>query len=227
MKVKTIASSSAGCGYIVEIGKSQILIEAGVSIRKIRQSAGGTLKNIICCLVSHEHGDHCKYLKDIAWKATIPIYCTKNTREKLSIPVSINIDNLGEIYLSVQDIKISIIKLFHDVPCFGFLISKGKKRLFYASDTVKLPYKIHGLTHLMIEANFDFDLISKSDRADFVVLRTVKTHLDFDSTVAFIRNHPDLEEIHLLHLSADHANQDDFLKKVANLTGVPVYIAQR
>lgn len=230
MNITTIASSSEGCAYIVNLTpyKHKILIEVGVSVPKIFKAINRDMKNVIACFVSHEHGDHSKYLPGLAKNYAVPIYCTRNTAEKYHIPFAVPIDNLDEVdFYDPIRFKVRIIKLFHDVPNFGFLIYWQNKKLFYCTDTAKVPYKITGLTHLMIECNFDYQAIGQSDRDQYVVLRTIKTHLDFDSVVEFIRKHQELEEIHLLHLSDKHSKQAKFKKEIANLTGVPVYIAQK
>ena len=65
MNIKTISSSSKGCSYIVESGKHQIIIEAGVPLKRIREALNHDLSKVVACLVSHEHVDHAHYLKQI------------------------------------------------------------------------------------------------------------------------------------------------------------------
>ena len=79
----------------------------------------------------------------------------------------------------------------------------------------------------MIEANFDWNLIAESDKNDFVTKRIIQNHLDIDSAIEFIKRHPDLKEIHLLHLSDAHSNADDFRDRAQRASGVPIFVAKK
>ena len=59
MEFKPIASSSRGNCYLVRSdGVPDLLIEAGISIKKIREALwrnGTSLSSLAGCLISHEH----------------------------------------------------------------------------------------------------------------------------------------------------------------------------
>lgn len=54
MNFDSYASSSAGNMYTVFDGKTRLLIECGVSYKKLQKALGG--KRIDACLLSHSHG---------------------------------------------------------------------------------------------------------------------------------------------------------------------------
>ncbi len=56
MKFEALASSSHGNVYIVDDGNTRILLECGVSLRKLSKMIGFSLSDISACLVSHSHG---------------------------------------------------------------------------------------------------------------------------------------------------------------------------
>ena len=63
MKISVLASGSSGNVTYVETEKHKVLIDAGLSGKKIEtlmNSIGRTLKDVDSLFVTHEHTDHCK-----------------------------------------------------------------------------------------------------------------------------------------------------------------------
>lgn len=55
MKIKTIATGSAGNCYLAKIGGTNLLIEAGVPIAKIIKGLDYRMSDVDGCLISHRH----------------------------------------------------------------------------------------------------------------------------------------------------------------------------
>lgn len=55
LEIKQIASGSTGNCYRISDGKTNLLIEAGITIRKIKEALMFRLSEIEGCLISHEH----------------------------------------------------------------------------------------------------------------------------------------------------------------------------
>jgi phosphoribosyl 1,2-cyclic phosphodiesterase len=211
MKIKPIASSSKGNCYIVESNGKQLIIDCGIPLKRIREALDHDLSNVVGCLVSHEHGDHAKYLPQLERETSIPIYAVFADQEHFFTPG--------------LEFCIWPLKLSHDVECFGFLIRHKEKNLFYATDTGEVNYTINGLTHLMIEANHSFEILTESEQNPALVKRICETHLGIEQVVEFVKRHPDLEEIHLLHLSSRHSNAGEFKRMVQDVSGCPTFVA--
>ncbi|MFR4335674.1 MAG: MBL fold metallo-hydrolase [Lawsonibacter sp.] len=58
LKLIPLASSSHGNAYLVEDGTTCLLIECGVSWKKLQKLTGFGVSGIAGCLISHEHKDH-------------------------------------------------------------------------------------------------------------------------------------------------------------------------
>lgn len=58
MELKILGSSSAGNCYLLDNGKETLMIECGVSFRKVLEGMNFDVGRIAGCIVSHEHGDH-------------------------------------------------------------------------------------------------------------------------------------------------------------------------
>ena len=84
MRMMTIASGSSGNCVYVGSDKTHILIDAGVSRKRIMEglkSANIDIKDISAIFVTHEHSDHIKGLGVISRKDSIPVYSAKGTIE--------------------------------------------------------------------------------------------------------------------------------------------------
>lgn len=225
MKIKPIASSSAGNCHAIEENGEVLLIDCGVSVKRIRQAIG-SFENVVGCLVSHEHGDHCSHLKQLSEQTSVKIFCSDRVSEATGVNVCDTFE-FQNFFIRPMPFNVTPVSLSHDVPCFGFLILTKTDSLFYATDTASIPYTFPGLKKVIIEANFDWGLISESEQKDFVTRRVINNHLDIDSAIEFIQRHPDLEEIWLAHLSDAHSNAEDFRQRVVKVVGVPVHICPK
>ncbi len=84
MKLLSIASGSSGNCYYVGNSDTHILVDAGVSGKKIEnglREIGIKPSELNGVLVTHEHIDHVKGLGIIARKYGVPIYATRGTIE--------------------------------------------------------------------------------------------------------------------------------------------------
>src|SRR5580765_3806209 len=79
------SGSSGNCAYL-ETDEVRILIDAGFTLRQIRQrlaTIGRAPENLTGVLVTHEHNDHVEGLSGLAKKLKIPVYCNRPTQDAL------------------------------------------------------------------------------------------------------------------------------------------------
>ncbi|MCM1296916.1 MAG: hypothetical protein NC311_15360, partial [Muribaculaceae bacterium] len=82
------------------------------------------------------------------------------------------------------------------------------------------------LTHLMIEANYDSDLMDAEHMEKN--LRVMRTHMSIDALEEWLRRYDGartLEQIWLLHLSDGNSNAEEFKRRIQARTGSEVYVA--
>lgn len=212
MNFKTIASGSTGNCYLLETDTGSLLIEAGIPIKKTKRALGFDFSNIQGCLVTHEHGDHSKAIKDIA-KLGIDVYASEGTLNALNctghrfIPVAHNKAK------TIGDFEVLPFKTEHDsVEPLGFLIRYGNKKMLFATDTYYLRYKFNGLTHIAIECNYVKSVMEEGLTNGTIdikrVARTMKSHMNLENLTEFLKSNDlsKVEEIHLLHLSDDNSS---------------------
>ena len=231
MKITTLASGSSGNCYLLEDSGSMLFLEAGISLKRVQESIGFRATEAAGCLVSHNHGDHAKYVKDFA-KAGIDCYMSAGTAEAITV-TGHRIHNIkSEQQFAVDEWRVVPCDAVHDAAePLCFLIGHSDSKILFATDTSYIKYQFRGLTHIMIEANFDREILTENIDSGQVErgrkTRLIESHMSIDRVVDFLTqvDRSKLREIHLLHLSNDNSNAAEFKRQIQRLTGVPVYVA--
>ena len=218
MKFKALASSSSGNAYVVTDRDTRILVECGVSHKKLQKLSGFSLNEFQACLVSHEHKDHAKAVGDLISRG-MAVYMSEGTAEALETDAVNLIEHMEQF--NVGSLDIVPFTTFHDAAePLGFLIKSRVDGdvLAFATDTVNLRYKFPGLNILAIEANYDKHILERCQKMpEKVRYRITNSHMEIDTLCDYLRS-LDLSqcrEIHLLHLSDATSHEGHFLNKVA------------
>ena len=113
----------------------------------------------------------------------------------------------------------------------GFLIqNQSGDKVMFATDTSYIKYRFNGITSLMIECNFCDEILAKNVEAGHIhpamAKRIRDSHMSIDRVLDLLKANDlsCLREIHLMHLSSDNSNEDEFKQRVQAATGVPVYV---
>ena len=218
MRFEALASSSAGNAYIVSDKDTRILLECGVSHKKLQKLSGFSLPEFQACLVSHEHKDHAKSVADLIERG-MEVYMSQGTAEALETDGVTLIEHMEQF--NVGSLDIVPFTTFHDAAePLGFLIKSRVDGdvLAFATDTVNLRYKFPGLNILAIEANYDKHILERCEKMpEKVRYRITNAHMEIDTLCDYLRS-LDLSEcrqIHLLHLSDATSHEGHFINKVA------------
>ena len=78
----SLYSGSSGNSSLVQSDKTNILIDAGESARKIENALSSInvpINSIDAIVVTHEHIDHVKSIGTLSKKYNIPVYATEKT----------------------------------------------------------------------------------------------------------------------------------------------------
>ena len=230
MRFEALASSSHGNVYLVTDGDTRLLVECGVSHKKLQQLLGFESSGIDGCLITHEHKDHSGCVKQLL-SSGVPVLMTRGTAEALELP-----DTLFELaeeikageQLTIGSIDILPFRTFHDAAePVGFCMQSKLDGdiLVYAIDTVNLPYIFPGVGMLAVEANFDKSILERCEKMPEKVRHRVQnTHMEIDVLCGILKR-MDLckcREIYLLHLSDATSHEGHFVNKVAR--AVPKHI---
>ncbi|MCR5558021.1 MAG: MBL fold metallo-hydrolase [Butyrivibrio sp.] len=174
MRFTSIASGSSGNCTYVGSDNTHILIDAGVSKKKIEEGLNGldlSLSDIDAIFVTHEHVDHIAALHTILKKYKIPIYATNGTirgirksdkKEEMLLSefIPVKVDQM----IALGDLQINPMTISHDAnePC-GYRIYHGNKKIGVATDLgCYTDYTVECLTGcdaLLLEANHDVRML--------------------------------------------------------------------
>lgn len=223
MKFHSLASSSHGNAYIVSDSDTRILLECGVSHRKLQQLCGFRVTSFDACLVSHEHKDHSSCVEKMI-ASGIPVYMSQGTAEALELPealLELATQTESGVRFTVGTIDILPFATMHDAKePLGFVMQSRVDGdiLAYAIDTVNVPYNFPGVNIVAVEANFEQAVLDRCERMpEKVRHRIANTHMEIDMLCRCL-NRMDLSrcrEIYLLHLSDATSHEGNFINKVA------------
>lgn len=232
MRFITLSSSSSGNGYILlsQSGES-LIIEAGVSLMEVKKALNFDLSKIIGSLCTHEHGDHSKYIHQYL-NAGINVFLSPETAKAKGIHHNMRVIEPKKV-CQIGAFKVKAFDLKHDCRNYGFLIDHPETGLFcHITDTHYCPYVFPGLNQILIEANYSDAIIEEKllqrTANTFVRNRVITSHMELQTTIDFLRAN-DLSKVNnivLLHLSEGNSNAKEFKKRIQDLTGKNIHIAE-
>lgn len=165
------SGSSGNCSF-VETDNTKLLIDCGVSSKKVEEALNSVhvnISDINGILISHEHSDHIKGLATICKKYNLPIYANNSTFTNINqnIPDDNKIRFKSNEKFEIGDIKIYPFSIPHDAaePC-GFNLYNSNKKLTIATDIGHIDNKIlHNLDEsdfLLLESNYEPNMLKCS-----------------------------------------------------------------
>jgi len=240
MEIKCIGSGSKGNAYLVNDGHTTLLIECGVQFKKIQQVCHFKTSQLLACLITHEHKDHCLCVKEVL-KRGIQVVCTKGTAKALGIENHpyVLILRYGQLY-NFNNLTVTAFETEHDAvePC-GFMIDDmsnyiltmdnkriPRQRLVYITDSYYCRYRFEYLTDIMIECNYDeMSLINSNDNMS-LRKRVLRSHMSLENCIEFLKSNDisKVDCIHLIHLSDRNSDEERMKRKVSEATGKRVAV---
>lgn len=223
MKICSIASGSSGNCIYVGSQQSSILIDAGISGKRIEvglNSIDMTTKDVNGILVTHEHSDHIQGLGVLARRYGIPIYGTKGTLEAVSqsssigkIPDGLFHEINADEDFTVGDLEVSPFSISHDAAQpVGYRVHKGDKSVAVATDLGHyddyIVEKLQGLDVLLLESNHDVNMLQVGRYPYYLKRRILgdRGHLSNETAGQLLCSllHDDMKAILLGHLSQEN-----------------------
>lgn len=229
--ITALASSSKGNCYRVTDGKTPILLECGISYKEIQKGLNFQMSEIAACLVTHEHGDHCKSIKDVL-KAGIDCYMSAGTAEAINVQHHRIHRTAAKKQFQIGTWTILPFDVQHDVsePLGFLLVNQAGEKLLFATDTYYIKYRFQGLTHVMVECNYSLEIlnenIARGVTPKVMKPRLLRSHFSLENVKDFFKANDlnNIQEIWLLHLSDSNSDEVRFKKEIAELTGKIVQV---
>ncbi len=165
------SSSSGNCTYVGG-GSGGILIDAGVSAKRMEQGLNGIdvdPKDIGAIFVTHEHSDHIKGLRIFAGRYKIPVYASQGTLDALEDMGEL--DGKFETYainganVEVCGMRVNAFSTSHDSnESVGYRVQTPDERVISLATDMGLvmPETLAGMMGsdlVMLESNHDINML--------------------------------------------------------------------
>ena len=227
MRFTSLASSSHGNAYLVEDGKSVLMLECGLSFRRLGQlvrESGHELAELAGVLISHEHGDHARCWDKLAGRG-LKLYASDGTIAALGAegavtPLAPEVGRDVSAPVQVGSFDVVAFRTFHDAKePVGFLLRSrvDGEKLAFATDTGNIRYKLPGVNLLAVEANYQEEILSRCTRIpDSTVKRIRYTHMEIGRLCGWLSglDLSNCRELYLLHLS-DASSDEEWFRQCA------------
>lgn len=234
LRFTVLASGSTGNSLLVANEQAKVLVDAGLSMKKIEQlmqerDVHG--KELDAILITHEHSDHIKGVGALARKYDLPVYANEKTWEALN-------KHLGELAEDKRvvmetgemlefgsgSLQIEAYSISHDAADpVGYCFYDGEQKLSLATDlgyvSSKVKEKISDSNALILESNHDVEMLRVGHYPWNIKRRIMGDtgHLSNDAAGQALCEmiSERTESVYLAHLSRDH-NLMDLAKLTVN-----------
>lgn len=230
----SLGSGSSGNSCYIGTDREGIVVDAGVRTDKIEEMLeinGIPMSRIKALLLTHDHSDHVRYSYNLLRNNRhVSLYCTPRVLNGLLRRHSISrrikeyhTPVFKEIPFRIGEFDITAFDVPHDgSDNMGFSIEYHGRRFVLATDlgavTERARHYMSRANYLVIEANYDSDMLSAGPYPEFLKarIRTTNGHLDNKDTALFLQEiiNPELRYIFLCHLSKDNNTPAKAIKAV-------------
>lgn len=232
MKLHVIGTGSSGNCYIVQDDTEALVLECGVKFKAVQAALDFNLSKVAGCLVTHEHLDHAKYIKDFI-AGGIDVYCLQATADARKVDSHRMIAIKEGKQFQVGNFKVIAMPVRHDVPCVCFLIEHEKTgRFCFITDTIYCEYTFPKMNNIIVEANYSGTILQQrldaGEEPGFLSNRILKSHMSLETCLGFLKAN-DLSMVNnivLIHLSDRNSHAENFRNTVKESTSKNVHVAE-
>ena len=223
----SLSSGSCGNCYYLETECGAILIDAGVSLRRLKkvfQEHGLDTDSFSAILVTHDHLDHIRHLGSYCKRLTKPVYTSEAIHRALArhtftapaIGPCRRILTEGE-WNEVAGMKVRYFVVPHDATqTVGYVIEADGRRFVIMTDIGRMTDEAveyaKGADTVVVESNYDMDMLMGGPYTYELKMRIVQGcgHLSNDECASAIKRfwHLGLRNIFLCHLSENNNTHD-------------------
>lgn len=242
MELTVLGSSSEGNAYVLQNAGEALLLEAGISFKKVLAALDYNVSKVQGVLVTHEHGDHAGHLSEVL-SYGLPVFATAGTIEGAKRYTSAtdyqpkaiqgNPEN-GYLGFTLGGFTVLPFPTQHDAnEPIGFYVWHAETGgILFATDTFYLKNRFAGLSNILIECNYDQEQLEANLIAGKIEAeryrRVRHSHLSFNTCLQMLQAN-DLTAVNnivLIHISKDNGNARTFRDGIAKATGKTVTVAK-
>ena len=189
LRIATLASGSSGNCTLVSDGRTHILIDAGISARRITtglKTLGVAPADLTAILVTHEHTDHISGLNVLKNQLGFKLCATAPTARQLCYRMAglesrVHTFEPGKSF-ELGSLWVEAFPTMHDCACpVGYAVSDGgDAKMALATDlgvvTDAVEHGISGARLLIAETNYDPDKLRSGPYPPFLKERILSDH---------------------------------------------------
>ena len=227
--IKFMSFSSGSCGNCYYLGTEDkgILIDAGVSLRRLKktlQDNGLDMDSFSAVLVTHDHLDHIRHLGSFCKKISKPVYTSGDIHSALAkhtftadhIASCRKVLTPGE-WNDVAGMKVRYFVVPHDATqTVGYAIELEGRRFVIMTDVGRMTDEAVEFARtadtVVVESNYDMDMLMSGPYTYDLKMRIVQGcgHLSNDECASAIKRfyHSGLKNVFLCHLSENNNTRD-------------------
>ena len=233
MLVKTTATGSKGNNYALVSGGEILLLECGVPAKDMLKTIDYQTSKVVGCLLSHEHGDHAKYIKQYM-QYGVKVYGSDEVQSNIELIYGEKIEGIKRMNRKkLGSFSVIPFRVPHgETDCDGWLIDSPEGKLLFITDAEYCPYDFSkmNINYGLIECNYSMDNIS-FEHDEVKNRRVVQTHMEVQTCKRLMQsiNSESLRSIGLIHLSAENGNRQRFRDEIRSVvdSDVNVWIAEK
>ncbi len=227
LKFMSLSSGSCGNCYYLGSEKGGILIDAGVSLRRLKKvmlEYNISPDSILAVLVTHDHLDHIRHLNSFCKRLCKPVYTTQTIHDALSRH-SFTASTIGpcrrilphEQWNDIGPMKIRYFIVPHDATqTVGNANDVDGRMIVIMTDIGRMTDEAVEFARMaetvVVESNYDMDMLMSGPYTYELKMRIVQGcgHLSNDECASAIKRfcHPKLKNIFLCHLSENNNTHD-------------------
>ncbi len=232
LKFLSLSSGSCGNCYFLSDGRSGLLIDAGVSVRRLKKTLmeqGLGVDSFQAVLVTHDHLDHIRHLGSYCKHLKKPVYATCTLHEALARHTFTR-DHIADfrqvlpdgeplrmsLRMDAPEAELPLVSHFvvpHDATqTVGYFIEWNGVRFFLMTDAGRVTDEAVEYARLadavVFESNYDPEMLIAGPYTHDLKMRIChgNGHLSNDECASAIRRfwHPGLKDLFLCHLSENN-----------------------
>lgn len=185
MQLHILASGSTGNAIFLEIGGAKILVDAGISARRIEKglrAVGVEPAALDAILVTHEHSDHVSGLPVFTRKFKAPVYARRRTWDAFQPAHHVAADYRRELgaRLDIGGVRIEPFAISHDAAePVGYSICYGDLKCVVATDmgcvSERVEQDIAFADVMVFESNHDVAMLRSGPYPEYLKKRILGT----------------------------------------------------
>ena len=219
VRFTVFASGSAGNVAYLETPGARLLIDCGISAKRIRESLlslDRIPERLDGILITHEHSDHIRGLRVFASKLGIPVYCNRHTAAEIhrihDTKFNFRIIETGRDF-QVGDLTVDTFPIPHGaIDPIGFVLHTPAAQIGFLTDmghgTRLVADRVKDAEVLLLETNHDVEMLNNDPQRSWAIKQRIMSrhgHLSNEGAAEFLEQlaHNRLEHIFCAHLSRD------------------------